>query len=75
MEPQTKEVYYQSILSAIEQYQRGEVNFEDLEKIPKEDLLSAMRFECQRISRITNEKNRTLTFNFSPRDKDPICES
>jgi hypothetical protein len=75
MEPQTKEVYYQSILSAIERYQRGEVNFEDLEKIPKEDLLSAMRFECQRISRITNERNKTLSFNFNPQNKDTICEN
>jgi hypothetical protein len=64
MEPKTKEVYYKSILAAIEQYQRGEVNLEYLEKIPKEDLLSAMRMECQRISKISYERNKALAFNF-----------
>jgi hypothetical protein len=64
MEPPSKEIYYKSILRLIELYQLGRAKLEDLESIPKKDLLDAMRQECQRISQVCKERNKELFMEF-----------
>jgi hypothetical protein len=64
MESPSKEIYYKSILRLIELYQVGRAKLEDLERIPKKDLLAAMRQECERISQVCRERNNELFREF-----------
>lgn len=53
--------YYRDILNKIEDYQKGQISLEELKRIPKEDLLEAMREECKRISSRINTINGELS--------------
>ncbi|HYG41236.1 MAG TPA: hypothetical protein VD908_21585 [Cytophagales bacterium] len=55
-----EDLYYKNILRKIEDYQKGEIPLDELKRIPKADLLQAMREECHRISIRVKDLNKEL---------------
>lgn len=53
-------LYFKNILRKIEDYQKGVIPLDELKRIPKADLLQAMREECKRISIRVKNLNREL---------------